>query len=244
MKALERWSMAGTYDQSRPSIPEPVRREVMVEANHKCTIPNCNNVYLDIHHINENREDNRPANLIVLCTEHHRMAHDKKIDRLALAMYKANLRKEVSSSQYVRSSESDRAYRFKEELSRVLTFNNEGEVMYILTGAGYDFPIEIYNKAKRFIENSHYYEQSLRSHDPELRATQDQLVQLLAQVTALIDSPRYRPLAFDYRYIPLARPGTKEYDKEIADQIKLVDDLLRKIFHLLSEVSNYSSIRL
>ena len=216
----------------------------MVEANHKCTIPNCNNVYLDIHHINENREDNRPANLIVLCTEHHRMAHDKKIDRLALAMYKANLRKEVSSSQYVRSSESDRAYRFKEELSRVLTFNNEGEVMYILTGAGYDFPIEIYNKAKRFIENSHYYEQSLRSHDPELRATQDQLVQLLAQVTALIDSPRYRPLAFDYRYIPLARPGTKEYDKEIADQIKLVDDLLRKIFHLLSEVSNYSSIRL
>lgn len=216
----------------------------MVEANHKCTIPNCNNLYVDVHHINENREDNRPANLIVLCTEHHRMAHDKKIDRLALAMYKAKLRKDVSFSHYVRSSESDRAYRFKEELSRVLSFNNEGEEMCILTGAGYDFPIEIYNKAKRFIEDGRYYEQSLRSHDPELRATQDLVVQLLTQVTDLIDSPRYRPLAYDYRYMPSARPGTKEYDKEIVDQINLVDDLLRKIFNLLGEVSNYTSIRL
>lgn len=216
----------------------------MVEANHKCTIPSCNNLYLDIHHINENREDNRPSNLIVLCTEHHRMVHDKKIDRRAMAMYKANLRKDISFSQFVRSSESDRAYRFKEELSNILSFYNEGKVIHILSDAGYYFPIEIYNKAKRFIENDNFYEQSLRSHDPDLREAQDLVVQLLAQVTDLIDSPRYTPIAYDYRYIPFAQPGTKEYDKEISDQVKLVDGLLGKIFHLLGEISNYSSIRL
>jgi len=236
--------MSGTYSQDRPRIPDAIRREVMTEVGHKCSVRNCTGFYVDIHHINENREDNRPANLIVLCTEHHRMAHDGKLDRVSLKQYKADLKRDLSSTQFVRASESDRAYTFTQTISKILSFDNEGEIIHILTGAGYDFPIEIYNKAERFLADNLYYEQSLRSHDPELRATQDLVVELLSKITDLIDSPRYRHLAFDFRYIPFAQPGSNAYEKEIADQIKLIDDLVGRIFQLLHEISIYSSIRL
>lgn len=236
--------MSRTYSQDRPRIPEPIRREVLTEAGHKCSVRNCTGFYVDIHHINENREDNRPANLIVLCTEHHRMAHDGKIDRVSLKQYKADLQRDISHTQFVRASESDRAYIFTQTISQILSFDNEGEIISILTGAGYDFPIEIYHKAERFLADSFHYEQSLRSHDPELRANQDIVIELLSKITDIIDSPRYRHLAFDFRYIPFAQPGSSAYDKEIADQIKLIDDLVGRIFQLLHEISIYSSIRL
>ncbi|WP_419735800.1 HNH endonuclease signature motif containing protein [Pseudomonas sp. COR18] len=235
--------MAGKYSQGRPNIPEPIRREVMTEAGHKCSVRHCTGFYVDIHHINENREDNRPANLIVLCTEHHRMAHDKKIDRLSLGQYKADLKRDASSLQFVRATEGDRAFRFLEIINEILSYNNEGEIINILTGAGYDFPIEIYHKIQQFLENNFHYEQALRSHDPELRNNQDMIVERLAKIKVLIDSPRYRPLAYDFRYIPLARPGSSAYDKEIYDQIKLVDELVGSIFQLLHEISIYSSLR-
>jgi hypothetical protein len=172
------------------------------------------------------------------------MAHDGKIDRVSLKQYKADLKRDLSSTQFVRASESDRAYTFTQAISKILSFDNEGEIIHILTGAGYDFPIEIYNKTERFLADNFYYEQSLRSHDPELRATQDLVVELLSKIKNIIDSPRYRHLSFDFRYIPFAQPGSKAYDKEIADQIKLIDDLVGRIFQLLHEISIYSSIRL
>lgn len=236
--------MPGTYSQDRPRIPDAIRREVIIEAGHKCSVRNCTGFYVDIHHINENREDNRPANLIVLCTEHHRMAHDGKMDRTSLRQYKADLNRDLSSTQFVRASESDRAYTFTQTILELLSFDNEGETTHILTGAGYDFPIEIYNKTLRFLANSSYYAQKLRSHDPELRATQDLVVELLSKITDLINSSKYRSLALDFRYVPFAQPGTNAYDEEIADQIKLMDDLVGRVFQLLGEISTYSSIRL
>lgn len=47
--------------------------------------------YVELHHIDENRENNDPTNLIVLCDMHYRMAHDKKIDRKSLLLYKEKL---------------------------------------------------------------------------------------------------------------------------------------------------------
>ena len=41
-----------------------------------------------IHHINENREDNRVENLILLCDKHHKMAHAGVIDKKSLREYK------------------------------------------------------------------------------------------------------------------------------------------------------------
>lgn len=77
------------YDDSRPGIPADIERSVKVEAGHNCAIKGCpEHTYLEIHHINENRNDNRGANLILLCDKHHKMAHAGVIDRKALREYK------------------------------------------------------------------------------------------------------------------------------------------------------------
>lgn len=78
-----------TYETARPTISADLRRKVNIEAGHKCSIKNClEHTYLEIHHINQNREDNRLENLILLCDKHHKMAHADVIDRKALIEYK------------------------------------------------------------------------------------------------------------------------------------------------------------
>jgi len=77
------------YDAARPKIPAELERMVKTEAGHKCAIKWCSeHTYLEIHHINENREDNRIDNLILLCDKHHKMSHADAIDRKSLKIYK------------------------------------------------------------------------------------------------------------------------------------------------------------
>ena len=78
-----------SYDKPRPPIPAATERLVLVEAGHACAIKECrDHTYLELHHIDENRENNDPANLIALCDRHHKMAHAGVIDRKALRLYK------------------------------------------------------------------------------------------------------------------------------------------------------------
>ncbi|RZV16274.1 HNH endonuclease [Vibrio alginolyticus] len=80
------------YQENRPSLTAEIRRHIEVESGHQCAVKHCNeHTYLEIHHINENREDNRLNNLILLCDKHHKMAHKKVIDRKALNEYKKAL---------------------------------------------------------------------------------------------------------------------------------------------------------
>lgn len=77
------------YDNPRPQIAAEIRRAVEVESGHACAVSRCGeHTYLEIHHINENREDNRVENLVLLCDKHHKMAHAGVIDRKALGEYK------------------------------------------------------------------------------------------------------------------------------------------------------------
>ncbi len=77
------------YENSRPRIPADIERSVKVESGHECAIKNCaEHTYLEIHHINGNREDNRIENLILLCDKHHKMSHADVIDRKSLREYK------------------------------------------------------------------------------------------------------------------------------------------------------------
>lgn len=77
------------YEEPRPSITAELRRAVEVESGHCCAIKGCTeHTYLEIHHIDENRENNTLDNLILLCDKHHKMAHAKVIDRKALREYK------------------------------------------------------------------------------------------------------------------------------------------------------------
>lgn len=77
------------YEEHRPSITAELRRAVEVESGHCCAIKGCTeHTYLEIHHIDENRENNTLDNLILLCDKHHKMAHASVIDRKALREYK------------------------------------------------------------------------------------------------------------------------------------------------------------
>jgi hypothetical protein len=75
----------------RPSIPAEVRREVLVEAGHRCAIQQCRSAAdVDLHHIVpwEECRTHDAANLIALCPNCHRLADRGKIDRKSLLQYK------------------------------------------------------------------------------------------------------------------------------------------------------------
>lgn len=81
-----------TYEEPRPTLPADLRRSVLVESGHCCAIKGCGeHTYLEIHHIDQDRNNNKLENLILLCDKHHKMAHADVIDRKALGQYKAFL---------------------------------------------------------------------------------------------------------------------------------------------------------
>ena len=79
---------------SRPPIPANLRRRVLVEAGHRCAIPTCRYIQVDLHHIIPwtKRREHKYENLIALCPNCHTRADRGEIDRKSLRLYKANLR--------------------------------------------------------------------------------------------------------------------------------------------------------
>jgi hypothetical protein len=67
------------------------RREVLVEAGHRCAIPTCKQVPVEVHHIDGKRANHAFENLIALCPTCHTRADRGEIDRPSLRIYKANL---------------------------------------------------------------------------------------------------------------------------------------------------------
>ncbi|MFH1923016.1 MAG: HNH endonuclease signature motif containing protein [Planctomycetota bacterium] len=80
--------------EDRPGIPAELRRRVLVEAGHRCAIPTCRHIEVDVHHIVpwEKCRHHEYDNLIALCPNCHRRADRGEIDRKSLRLYKANLR--------------------------------------------------------------------------------------------------------------------------------------------------------
>jgi hypothetical protein len=78
----------------RPPIPADLCRKVLVEAGHRCAIPTCRYIEVEVHHIIPWAEcnDHKYENLIALCPNCHQRADRGAIDRKSLRIYKANLR--------------------------------------------------------------------------------------------------------------------------------------------------------
>lgn len=78
----------------RPAIPADIRRRVLVEAGHRCAIPTCRYIEVDIHHVIPwaQCQAHEYDNLIALCPNCHRRADRGEIDRKSLRLYKFNLR--------------------------------------------------------------------------------------------------------------------------------------------------------
>jgi hypothetical protein len=61
--------------KAREKIPRDIADEVLYKADHTCCICGEDGKGVQIHHIDEERSNNSPDNLAVLCLEHHRRAH-------------------------------------------------------------------------------------------------------------------------------------------------------------------------
>jgi hypothetical protein len=86
--------MIDSSGESRTPIPADIRRRVLVEAGHRCAIPACRYIEVDVHHIIpwSQCQSHEYDNLIALCPNCHRRADRGEIDRKSLFLYKINLR--------------------------------------------------------------------------------------------------------------------------------------------------------
>jgi len=73
-------------NEERSLIPAELRRRVLVEAGHRCAIPTCRHIDVDVHHIvpYEQCKKHEYENLIALCPNCHRRADRGEIDRKSL----------------------------------------------------------------------------------------------------------------------------------------------------------------
>ncbi|MFD5078134.1 HNH endonuclease [Streptomyces sp. NPDC058371] len=86
--------------EGRPAIPRPLERRVLVEAGHRCAIPTCRTVPVELAHIDpwSKVQEHTFENLIALCPTCHTRYDNGDIDRLSMKTYKANL--SVISGRY------------------------------------------------------------------------------------------------------------------------------------------------
>ena len=86
--------------EGRDHIPATVKRAVLIEAGHRCAIPTCRQIPVEIAHIvpYAKTKNNSFENLIALCPTCHTRFDTKQIDRESMRQYKANL--SVVSSRY------------------------------------------------------------------------------------------------------------------------------------------------
>ncbi len=77
----------------RPAIPRQLKRDVLVEAGHRCAIPACRQPTVELAHIKPwgKVRGHTFDNLIALCPTCHARYDKGDIDRKAMLQYKANL---------------------------------------------------------------------------------------------------------------------------------------------------------
>ncbi len=77
----------------RRAIPAEMRRQVLLEAGHRCAIHTCRHTDVEVHHIEpwSRCKEHRLENLIALCPNCHKLVESGKIDRKSLHVYKARL---------------------------------------------------------------------------------------------------------------------------------------------------------
>jgi HNH endonuclease len=77
----------------RPPIPADMERAILIECGHRCAIPTCRQVPLEISHIQPWSRCKTHAfeNLIALCPTCHTRFDNGDIDRKSMRVYKLNL---------------------------------------------------------------------------------------------------------------------------------------------------------
>ena len=81
--------------KERPAIPAELKRKILIEAGHRCAIPQCRFPTTEIAHIEpyEKVKEHKYENLIALCPNCHTRADKGEIDRKSLRIYKCILQR-------------------------------------------------------------------------------------------------------------------------------------------------------
>jgi len=83
LKELLKPAFKESSKPARIPIPEEIKEQVFERAGHKCQY--CGNeISPQIHHIDGDRTNNNPKNLIVLCPNHHKESDLKAIPKSSL----------------------------------------------------------------------------------------------------------------------------------------------------------------
>jgi hypothetical protein len=75
----------------RESVPADLKRRVLIEAGHRCSIPTCRQIPVEIAHIEPwaKVQTHEFHNLIALCPTCHTRFDNGNIDRKSMLIYKA-----------------------------------------------------------------------------------------------------------------------------------------------------------
>lgn len=79
--------------ENRPAIPTKLKRSVLVEAGHRCAIPTCRQIPVELAHITpwSKVKEHTYENLIALCPTCHTRFDRGEIDKISIQQYKYNL---------------------------------------------------------------------------------------------------------------------------------------------------------
>lgn len=226
------------YEQARPTIPATLKRSVQVRAGHGCEISNCNEkTYIQIHHIDFDRENNVIGNLIALCGTHHSMAHEMKIDRKALKLYI----EQNSKNTYNRVDEVNRVLKFLERIKICLSkYNDEGQLVPVDYELHNRFTKSVYFAMSGFIDSNDY--QHLRSFDKAVLSKQDSMYQLIKEIAESVTYKNYHELANSYKLVPNLPHGL-ERNRFIESQKQYINTRLSEIVRLYKELNDYCLAR-
>ncbi|MEZ9599692.1 HNH endonuclease [Vibrio sp. 10N.286.46.A8] len=137
----------------RPTIPAEVRREVLVEAGHRCLIPACkDSANIDLHHIVPwaKCREHKPDNLVALCPSCHRLAHDGTIDRKSLRKYKEISQKLINPP--IKHEETDALAYIKFDPNSVVNILDAKNISSLVDNGLLDFS---FNFTKPFDDESY-----------------------------------------------------------------------------------------
>jgi hypothetical protein len=78
---------------NRPAIPAKLKRDVLLEAGHRCAIPTCRQTTIEVAHITPYKtvKVHTFDNLIALCPTCHARYDKQEIDIKSMKRYKSNL---------------------------------------------------------------------------------------------------------------------------------------------------------
>ncbi|MEZ8654805.1 HNH endonuclease signature motif containing protein [Vibrio splendidus] len=227
------------YQQERPHLPAKVKREVMTEAGHCCIVQHCKEHIVEIHHIDENRENNDPSNLAVLCDKHHKLAHNKSISRMDLRKYKELL---LSPNQLLPVSSSEHDRKLLKEINELISY----DTIQLIRN-------EHFQKFVREEVINPFYQLFHRSEDPLFKFTDGNLEALRLDILNKGRSfirhfgQQSAGLIGGYEYIDISEVRRRHPEmvdhwlKYSSDTVDLAQDFCDSMLRLRAEQINYGT---